>query len=325
MSNRLKNLGLTDLGSSSWLEKAVADPSNQSHGVLFIRKMRSIVARGSAGDGRVVATVNGYGKLIAMRIAPELFGDLPRLEGLVAKAVNRAVDEAERQAPPPPLPSRGFIDVNDLPLPREPKDPWDPAPTSGFQDWLRVVLRSGPGQPGTYTQAVVPILERIHHDAAQLPGELQPLLAEVALRLGDPSLNAASARRGAGLGDASILRRFRRRAGVSLTQYIRERQMETAARLAYSSDLPLETVAAMLGFADADVMREAIDTWAAPWTLEIMVECWTERKVDCVVWRWTTRGEATTEQAVQVIEDHCRLYPAARAALKEHLALGDVE
>ncbi len=319
------NLGFASLGSSSWLEEAVADPSNQSSDILFIRKMRSLAAQGSAGDGRVVATVNGYGTLTGLRIAPEMLGDVPRLEGLVAKAVNRAVDEAERQAPPPPLPPMGLIDVTDLPLPPRPKDPWDPASTSGFDDWLKIVLRSGPGQPGAYTLAVTPILERIHHDAARLPGELQPLLAEVALRLGDPSLNAASARRGAGIGDASILRRFRRHAGVSLTRYIRERQMETAARLAYSSDLPLETVADMLGFTDVDVMRRAIDSWAAPWTLEIMVECWEERKVDCVVWRWTTSGEASTDHAAQVIEDLCRLYPAARAAFEEHMALHDGE
>ncbi len=50
------------------LEEWVADPNNQS--VLFIRKMRSIAAKGSAGDGRVVATVNGYGKLTGMQIAP---------------------------------------------------------------------------------------------------------------------------------------------------------------------------------------------------------------------------------------------------------------
>ncbi len=85
------------------LEEWVADPTNQSQGVLFIRKMRSIAAKGSAGDGRAVATVDGYDKLTGMQIAPEMLEDLPRLERLVAKAVNRAVNEAKRQAPPPSL------------------------------------------------------------------------------------------------------------------------------------------------------------------------------------------------------------------------------
>lgn len=85
------------------LERAVADPTNQSYEVLFIRKMRSLAAEGSAGDGGVVATVNGYGALVGMRIAPGLLADVPRLEGLVKRAVNRAKEEAQRQAPPPPL------------------------------------------------------------------------------------------------------------------------------------------------------------------------------------------------------------------------------
>jgi DNA-binding protein YbaB len=41
--------------------------------------MRSIAAEGSAGDGGVVATVNGYGALVGMRIAPEMLADVPRL------------------------------------------------------------------------------------------------------------------------------------------------------------------------------------------------------------------------------------------------------
>ena len=42
--------------------------------------MRSIAAEGSAGDGGVVATVNGYGALVGMRIAPEMLADVARLE-----------------------------------------------------------------------------------------------------------------------------------------------------------------------------------------------------------------------------------------------------
>ena len=76
--------------------------------------MRSIAAEGSAGDGGVVATVNGYGDLVAMRIAPEMLADVPRLQESVKRAVNRAKAEARRQAPPPPLPRLGPVPASSM-------------------------------------------------------------------------------------------------------------------------------------------------------------------------------------------------------------------
>ena len=112
------------------------------------------------------------------------------------------------------------------------------------------------------TMAVQPIQARMSDDSTRLSPSLWGLVQEVGMRLGDPRLNAASARRGAGIADASILRRFRREAGVSLSWYIRDRRIETAARLSYTSDLPLQGIASMLGFASEGALTRAIEHWA---------------------------------------------------------------
>ncbi len=168
-----------------------------------------------------------------------------------------------------------------------------------------------------YVEAIRPILSRMNFDVKKLPREFGELIKEVSLRLGDPSLNAASARRGAGIEDPSILRRFRRHAGVSLTRYIEERRMETTARLAYSSSMTLEDVASMLGFASAGALESAIESWIPPLTLADLQEGWTESDTDFVVWRWGMRGEATPEQYEQLREDFYRLYPHMRPRAEE--------
>ncbi len=80
------------LDTQAWIERLVADPTVQKPEIVYIRKLRSLAAEGSTGDGAVVATVNGYGALTKIRIAPEVMGDLPRLERLVLEAVNLATD-----------------------------------------------------------------------------------------------------------------------------------------------------------------------------------------------------------------------------------------
>ncbi len=272
------------------LEEAVTDPTNRSEDVLFIRKLRAIAARGSAEGGRVVATANGHGALTSLRIAPEMLDDLARLRHLVVKVVHQAVN---------------------------------PPPTSGFVPWVESLVQGGLERFKAHIKAVQPIHEHIAHDMSRLPEELWGLLREVDLRLGDPSLNVVSAQRGAGIDDKSILRRFRRFAGIPLIGYIHERHMETAARVAYTSDLALEDVASMLGFASADSLRDAVDSWG-PVPLEEMREHWLDWDIDVVTHRWLCRGTATTEQVVKILEQAFERNPGMRAEFeKQRRALND--
>ncbi len=93
------------------LGEYVADPTNRSPLVLYLRALEEMSAEGSAGHdsagggpagGRVVAKVDGFGILKSVRIAPALMSDVPRLEELVREAFNLAKLEAGRQRPPVP-------------------------------------------------------------------------------------------------------------------------------------------------------------------------------------------------------------------------------
>ncbi len=61
-----------------------------------IGNMRLIAAEGSAGAGRLVATVNGYSALTGS-IACRMLVERPRLGRLVMKTASCAMKEAERQ------------------------------------------------------------------------------------------------------------------------------------------------------------------------------------------------------------------------------------
>lgn len=88
----------------------------------------------------------------------------------MARAVNRAVAEAERQAPPPPLIRGGTIDVHDLPPPPRKPKPTDPEPTSGFFAWMESLMKFGVNQALDLGRAMQHIYPRINADAAR-PGE----------------------------------------------------------------------------------------------------------------------------------------------------------
>ncbi len=172
---------------------------------------------------------------------------------------------------PPPL-----IDPNDLPIPPSP-------PTTA--DFLRAVAADGTGRSATalppqrigntgwlpvreepgrsaFLEAAAPIREWIYRDAFAKPEELEPLLRAVAFWLGDPRLSAAPARRFALAEDPRILRRFRRAAGISLSEYIRRRQAELATSMILHSGLGLPEIAEILGFAREEALAGAVELWS---------------------------------------------------------------
>ena len=251
---------MSDLPAS--IERAIADPAVQTPSILYIRRLRSIAAEGSAAEGAVVATVNGYGGLTRIRVAPEVMADLPRLEGLVQVAVNLATDEAERLRPPPPLFPPLFADVGDLPF----ESSTSTAATAG-EPVVRNMKLGYAGylatteEPGrtAFGEAAACIRMLIYRDSLQHPKELGALFQDVAWNLGDPRLTAASARRHSQIDDPNVLRRFRRETGISLTEYIRRRQRQLAAKMFYRSGLPAAEVARLLGFDSEEALTSAVE------------------------------------------------------------------
>ncbi len=168
------------LDTQAWIERLVADPTVQKPEILYIRKLRSLAAEGSTGDGAVVATVNGYGALTKIRIAPEVMGDLPRLERLVLEAVNLATHEAERTRPPPPLfPPPIGGDPTEWPIesPKPKAAESSPEPVVCNMKYGEVGYRPIHEEPGrtAFLRAAAPIRLQIYRDMLQQPEELHSL------------------------------------------------------------------------------------------------------------------------------------------------------
>ncbi|MCP3962948.1 MAG: helix-turn-helix domain-containing protein [bacterium] len=297
------------------LKRDGADPVDPGPAVPYFRALREIAAEASAGDGGVVATVNGYGGLTRIRISPEMLSDLPRLEILVAKAVNRATDEAERQNEALPVPEmEGYV------------PPWISEPPAEFvgtpkppQSWCDFIMRLDKEQSKALTDASMLIRDRIRRDMQRVPRDLWELLFQVDVRLGEPGVTAASVRRCSGIQDKYILRRFRRRVGVSLTEYIRERKMETVMRMIYRSDLPFEEIAEIFGFSGERALASAIEAWWGS-TLAELRDSWDEQRAEPLIWRWVMRGGATEEQIRAWRDDFERLYPGVIAKVVDDLS-----
>ncbi len=173
--------------------------------------------------------------------------------------------------------------------------------------WWDRRQRFDEAQRDALCDAVHPIVERISRDALRHPREFRPLFSEVLFRLGDHRLTAYSVRRGAGIEDSSILRRFRREVGLSLTDYIDQRQRETTVRLVATSDLPFEDIASMLGFRSEYAISNIVRWWSGGGSPADLRRAWRELGLDMVLVGWAQRGEATREQAKQVMDQLERL------------------
>ena len=199
-----------------------------------------------------------------------------------------------------------MIDVLDLPLPDPESVPEydgpEPRPEY-FHAWLKTVTRMDEAHQDALREAVGPIQLWISRDACRHSRELWPLFAEISLRLGDPRLSAYSVRRGAGIEDSSILERFRKEVGLSVTDYIYHRRQETVVRLVYTSDLSLEDIASMLGYRIEYAVSNIVRMWSrGRWSPAELRHEWREWGFDPVILRWVERGEAMPEQAEQVLE-----------------------
>ncbi len=291
----------------------LADPANQTPIARYFRSLATMDAEVSLG--RVSATVNGFGILKRVRVAPEMFSDLPRLGRLVRRAVNLASNEAKRRLPPQS---------------RQPGVELEPpySPTPAFlggaatpAEEERLCARHPEGKatecpPGLSAAQRSAFLDAAHLirlfimiDVRWAPSEVASLLCEVYRWLGRVPLSARFVRRAAGIDDPSCLRRFRAREGVSLTEYIRRRQTEVAARMTYRSDLPLEEIAHAFGYDTADAITRAIRDRCGQQSPADLRFFWERAGIDYVLLRSSVEGTATIEQMGWVESELKRMRP----------------
>ncbi len=295
------------------IHEDLADPANQTPIARYCRSLAAMDAEGSLG--RVSATVNGFGILKRLRIAPEMYSDLPRLGRLVRRAVNLASTEAKRRIPPQS--SQPGVDL---------EPPWEPPPAflGGVltpAEEKRLCDRHPEGKPTEYPPGLSEAQRSAFLDASHLiryfimvdvhwaPSELASLLCEVYRWLGKIPLSARFVRRAAGIDDPSCLRRFRARKGVSLTEYIRRSQTEVAARMTYRSDLTLEEIAHAFNYDTTDALTRDIRYWCFQRSPADLRFFWERAGIDYVLLRYAMEGEATIEQCTWMEMELRRMKP----------------
>ena len=100
--------------------------------------------------------------------------------------------------------------------------------------------------------------------------------------------------------------RFRAELRVSLTEYIRRRRLETAARMIYRSDLTQDEIASMLDFGDAGALTRAIERWCGRSPQDLRYY-WERAGIDYVLYKWTVAGTASIGQKYRIEDDLRRL------------------
>ncbi|MCP3959097.1 MAG: helix-turn-helix transcriptional regulator [bacterium] len=158
-------------------------------------------------------------------------------------------------------------------------------------------------EPGrtAFLQAASPIREWIYRGAAIHTVKLENLYLAIGSNLGDPELDAKSARRHARSNHPRLLKLFRRSTGISVSEYIERRQMEVAARMIIQSELPLADVAEILGYADEATLVDAVERWCGA-TPEAIREDWEKRGVDVVIQQREKHGESPDNSTQQLTD-----------------------
>ncbi len=272
----------------------------------YIEALRSMAAEVSLG--RVSATANGYGFLTRLRIDPEMYSDPERLGRLISRAVNAAVLEADRRIPPLRSPFDNPFGPTILPPPQRPT----PACYGGAlipgerAEWRIPAPGKTEAQRAAYIDGAYVVRQRVANDYLEVEDDLQDLLAVVYRHFARPGLNARFVRRTAGSRDPGTLEWFRAELRVSLTEYIRRRRLETAARMIYRSDLTLDELASMLDFRDARALSSAIKRWCGRSPSDLRYY-WERVGVDYVLYKWMVEGTASIGQKHRIEDDLRRL------------------
>ncbi len=284
------------------LERAIADPNNKTQTVEYIRALRSMVARVSLG--RVSACVDGYGALKRVEIATDTYSDPARLGRLVRRAVNAAIQESDRRIPPLPSPFDNPFGPTILPPPRPPTSAYYGGALTAKDraEWRGLVRGETEAQRAAWVDAALIVRDRVKCDFYRVESDLADMLGVVYWRLGKPRLHAAWVRWAAEVTNPSSLDWFRVELGVSLTEYIRRRRLETAARLIFRSDLTLGEIATMCDYDGVFALRKAVKDWCGltPAGLRFY---WERLGLDYVLLKWAAAGKATIGQEQQVRDD----------------------
>lgn len=174
----------------------------------------------------------------------------------------------------------------------------------GFRDRADDALR----------KAAAPTLERIRKDRKMegLPEQVRRLLAHFEAKLFDRRLNVTSARKELKIGDHSVSTEFGSRLGSTPSQYLRQRRLETAARMLAATRLKERRIARAVGFTSYDTFYKNFKAWAGKPPSEGREDPVPE--IDLPTWHRVFRGELTPEEAEQLIDELRRVYPDAAPA-----------
>lgn len=124
---------------------------------------------------------------------------------------------------------------------------------------------SGGGAPpgrSVLERAAEQTYARIARDRRCARGRTVRLLDSIRAHLFDPELTVYRMKEACGIRDNSVVLRFRAETGLPPSRYLRERRMETAARLLTATALRVADVGALVGYLEASVFSRAFRLWA---------------------------------------------------------------
>ena len=105
-------------------------------------------------------------------------------------------------------------------------------------------------------------LARIRSDRDQVDRRLRPAFGYLEKHLFDPSLNVNSLRRAIGFRDNAFAFHFKLQVGTLPGRYLKERRLETAARLLCDTELPVGEIGALVHYSAPQAFSRAFSAWS---------------------------------------------------------------
>ncbi|MEM6457687.1 MAG: helix-turn-helix domain-containing protein, partial [Acidobacteriota bacterium] len=186
-------------------------------------------------------------------------------------------------------------------------------------------------------RAAADTLRNIRRDIARVPEPVTRVLKRIHRHLFRADFDAADARRTEP--DGSVLpaveMQFRAQLGVPIAIYLREQRLAIALRLMYTSSLPLDQIAVLVGYSSrrafSQAFRQAHDCTPSAHRRRALPEMVfsapeDDLLLDLRTWRRILTGQAHAQDVGRLIDRLHRLYPTLRdVELDEPLGLGTAD
>ncbi len=163
-------------------------------------------------------------------------------------------------------------------------------------------------------RAATPAYERIRRDLEieGLPDPVRRFLAYYREHLFDPDLNVSAARRELEIRDNSVSTEFGSWLGCTPSHYLRQRRLETAARMLAETDLEEQRIGRAVGFNRYETFYKLYKSWTGMAPSRDRDD--PASPLDLPSWHRVFRGELAPEEAEQLLAELHRVYPEAAAA-----------